>query len=193
MNMVGLQNAYTTLSMKCGVVVFLGNLPTKCVPLDKLALEFGWLLETTVGINDLRNISDPVAVLFHPRELGLSWDTALRSVLDAAPDALPIVCHAPSDVIDWPQLASAGAYHSLLLPLDPSELRQSFGFVQAAARRSWVPLDRLARPVARVPVLTWSAAGCKGNFGRSQPAPASPLLRSCGALLMDRIVGQDCR
>jgi hypothetical protein len=136
--------------MKCGTVIFLGNLATKCVPLDKFALEFGWLLETTVGIDGLRNVSDPAAVLFHPKALGLSWDIALRSVLDAVPDALPIVCHTSSDVIDWPQLASAGAFHSLLLPLDPNELRQSLGFVQAAGRRRWVPPDRLSRPVARV-------------------------------------------
>jgi hypothetical protein len=34
------------------------------------------------------------------------------------------------------EMADAGAYHTLLLPLDPREVPQSFGFASGAARGS---------------------------------------------------------
>lgn len=66
--------------------------------------------------------------------MGLSWSEGLRSVKAAAPGALPILCHRFGEAVDWPQAANAGAFHSLLLPFDLREVRQSLGFVRDSPR-----------------------------------------------------------
>lgn len=70
-----------------------------------------------------------MAVLFNPTSLGLPWDEALRSVLNAFPKAFPILCHGFADNIDWPEVADAGAFHTLTMPFSVAEVRQSLGFV----------------------------------------------------------------
>lgn len=47
-----------------------------------------------------------------------------------------MLCHGFAEMIDWPQVADAGAFHSLLLPFDVREVRQSLGFVWGAKRCS---------------------------------------------------------
>jgi hypothetical protein len=84
---------------------------------------------------ELNARQDLVTVLFSPKNLALPWQQALRAVLDAAPKALPILCHSFAEVIDWPQVAEAGAYYSLLMPFNVSEFRQSLGFVRSARQR----------------------------------------------------------
>lgn len=76
------------------------------------------------------------AVLFVPKSLSLPWDRALRVILEAAPRALPILSHRFAEVVDWPQVAEAGAFHSLQLPLNLREARQTLGFVWGATYRS---------------------------------------------------------
>ncbi len=107
--------------------------------LDQLVAEFGWSLKQARDLRQLPELKahhKVVAVLFDPRDLALPWDTALRAILDAAPGALPIVCHGFSDAIDWPTVAEAGGFHSLFLPFSLSELRQSLGFVWATNCRA---------------------------------------------------------
>ena len=117
------------------MVVLVGNLQVEPVALDFLVLEFGWSFKTVGSLALLRELSAThklVSVLFSPKDLNLPWDRALRGVLASAPGALPILCHGFTETIDWPQAAEAGAFHSLLLPFDLPEVRQSLGFVRSA-------------------------------------------------------------
>jgi hypothetical protein len=124
--------------MEPGIVVLAG-IPIEQRALDPLISEFDWFLKKADSLRclpELNSRHNLVAVLFSPKLLVLSWDEALRSVLEAAPRALPILCHGFAETIDWPRVAEAGAFHSLLLPLSLPEVRQSLGFVRAANGRS---------------------------------------------------------
>ncbi len=105
--------------------------------LGRLASEFGLSFQE---IDSLQNFPNPpddvVAVLFSPSSLGLPWDEALRSVLKTFPRAFPILCHGFADHIDWPEVADAGAFHSIPVPFSEAELRQSLGFVWGAKQAS---------------------------------------------------------
>jgi hypothetical protein len=125
--------------MTQGTVVLAGVLPVEHVALDLLVAEFGWSLKeasSVARVAELNAEHSLVTVLFSPHDLGLPWNQALRGVLRAAPTALPILCHGFADAIDWPELAEAGVFHSLLLPFDLGEVRQSLGFVWEATRRA---------------------------------------------------------
>jgi hypothetical protein len=124
--------------MTVGTVVLAGVLPVEHVALDLLVAEFGWSLREASSIAqvaELNATNNLVTVLFSPQDLALPWDQALRALLRVAPEALPILCHGFADAIDWPQLAEAGVFHSLLLPFDMGEVRQSLGFVRQAKLR----------------------------------------------------------
>jgi hypothetical protein len=117
-------------------IVILGDLSSENVPLEHLAAEFDWSLEKVSGQEGLaRAVAEHIvpAVLFDPGALKMPWHQALRVVRKVAPASRPIVCHRFSGVIPWPELVDAGAFHSLRLPLDLWEVRQSFGFVWAAS------------------------------------------------------------
>ncbi len=132
--------------MTNGTVVLAGSLPVEYLALDLLVPQFEWSLRECSnlrGVAELNTDHNLVAVLFNPRSLGLSWDRALHGVLNAAPGALPILCHAFSEAIDWPQVAEAGAFYSLLLPFAMDEVRRSLGFVSDAKSRSAVIPIRL--------------------------------------------------
>lgn len=125
--------------MPNGTVVLAGSLPVEALKLHPLAAEFGWSIKQASSLRGLAELNangNLVAVLFNPRDLALPWEQALRGVLDAAPGALPILCHGFAETIDWPQAAEAGAFHSLQLPFDLGEVRQSLGFAWEAKRRS---------------------------------------------------------
>ena len=125
--------------MPQGIVVLAGSLPVDNLELELLVAEFGWLLKAArspSGIAQLNLDHDVVTVFFSPRTMELPWDQALRSVLKAAPRALPILCHGFSERIPWTEATEAGAFHSLLMPFDAGEVRQSLGFVWGAKRRS---------------------------------------------------------
>jgi hypothetical protein len=127
--------------MTQGTVVLVGSLPVEHLTLDLLVAEFGWTLKQTSGLDGLVELNaghNVVTALFSPRNLALPWDQALRAVLNAAPKALPVLCHGFADAIDWPQAAEAGGFHSLLLPFNVREVRQSLGFVLESKRRSAV-------------------------------------------------------
>lgn len=120
--------------------------------LDNLAAEFGWSVARVSSIPQLAEMKvggNLVAVLFNPQGLGLTkhgltGEQALQVVREAAPGALPIVCHGFADTVDWPELAEAGAFHLLRMPLDLSEVRQSLGFVREATRRSEAPAVKIS-------------------------------------------------
>src|SRR5579862_9774780 len=125
----------TRVAMACGMthgtVVLAGSLPVGRVALGTLVSELGWSLAEAGSLHDLRTLRfrhSVVAVLFNPASLGMSWNRGLWSVLNAAPDALPILCHTSGENVDWTSAAEAGAFHSLLLPLEEREVRQSLGF-----------------------------------------------------------------
>ena len=125
--------------MTQGTVVLAGVLPVEHVALDLLVAEFGWSLKEASSVAQVAELNADhtvVTVLFSPHDLGLPWDQALRAVLRAAPTSLPILCHGFADAIDWPELADAGVFHSLLLPFDMGEVRQSLGFVREATYRA---------------------------------------------------------
>jgi hypothetical protein len=138
-----------TKSWKEAWVVLAGGLSVEHVALDSVVAEFGWSLKKACGFRALAALSaesNLVAVLFSPHQLSLPWEQALKEVLEAAPSALPILCHGFRDLIHWPQAARAGAFHSLLVPFNVREVRQSLGFVYEAKRRSAViPMPRQAR------------------------------------------------
>ncbi len=141
--------------MTQGTVVLTGSLPVEQLALDVLVADFGWLLKEASSLRQVAELNadhNVVAVLFSPRNLGLPWDQALRGILDAAPGALPILCHGFADAIDWPQVAQAGVFHSLRWPFELGEVRQSLGFVWDAKARAAItpiPQEPRLRAVAR--------------------------------------------
>jgi DNA-binding NtrC family response regulator len=129
-------------------VVIVGNLPVDCLQLAEMAREFGWTLEKAPDLVTFRAASmayDPVVVLFDSTGLQEPCQRALKIILATAPGALPIVCQRFSDGLSWPDLAEAGAFHSLRLPFDPREVHQSLGFawsVQCARLKNLAQLQR---------------------------------------------------
>jgi len=122
--------------MLSGRIVVLGNPPViETVAFERLTPEFGWSVEVAEDLDRLRLLGETgnvVAVFFEAQSLGQSWEDALRAVRDAAPQALLIPCHRFSDSVNWPDLADAGAFHALPVPLKSDEVRQSLSFVWSA-------------------------------------------------------------
>jgi DNA-binding NtrC family response regulator len=126
--------------MPRGTVVTLGNLNIDPVVLGTVATEFHWDVDQAPSVHILREMKahrNVVAVLFNARNLGTSWHDALEAIRTAAPAALPIVCAGFADPVRWSELADAGAFHELRLPVDDGELRRSLGFIWAAKRANW--------------------------------------------------------
>lgn len=125
--------------MLSGRIVVLGNPPViETVAFEKLTPEFGWSVEVAEDLNRVRSLGETgnvVAVFFEAQSLGQSWEDALRLVREAAPQALLIPCHRFSDSVNWPELADAGAFHALPVPLKSDEVRQSLSFVWSARLR----------------------------------------------------------
>ena len=125
--------------MPSGIVALVGDLHIDRQALDLTAAEFHWSLKQFRTIYELAQANvdnNLIAVFFDPKSLSLPQERALRVILEAAPGALPILCHRFAEVVDWPQLAEAGAFHSLRFPLDLREARQTLGFVWEARRHS---------------------------------------------------------
>ena len=134
--------------MTRGTLVLLGNLAVERRQVDGLAVEFGWSVEAALNLDHLQQLSldrNIVAVLLDVQDLCEAWMEVLESLQEVAPGALPIVCQRFSEQLPWPELAEAGAFHMLSLPICATELRQSLGFVWAAQRRHLANLIRLDR------------------------------------------------
>jgi hypothetical protein len=124
--------------MTRGSLIVLGGLPFDAPALRQIAPEFGWSLELAQDLDQLRElaeVSNPIAILFEAGSLGLPCDQAVRAVREIDSRPLLIPCYRFSDVLSWPELADAGAFHALALPLDPGEVRQSLSFVWSARFR----------------------------------------------------------
>ena len=136
-----------------GTIVLLGALPVDHSVFNHVAAEFGWTVQSAATLAELSALQNLAVVLFSPRHMALPWEQALQSVLEAAPRALPILCHTFAETVDWPRAANAGAFHSLLLPFDAREVRQSLGFAWSAKLRSATILKprrpRLRRIIGR--------------------------------------------
>jgi len=120
-----------------GTILVLGNISDRT--LDGVAAEFGWSVEWANSYErfvEAAKEREIIAVLFERQVFDLTCEAALRMLRDTLPAALPIVCVRLSDVIDWPNLASAGAFHTVLLPMAKDEVRQTLGFVWAANCRT---------------------------------------------------------
>jgi hypothetical protein len=140
------------------VVVLLGDLSSGPwllnSSLNSVIQAFGWSLEHASNFDDLRRIHrirPVVTVLFEPKALGMSWNQSLGLIRQAAPEALPMVCQRFSETAIWPDLAAAGAFHSLSLPLDARELRQSLGFVWTAKGSPATEVSPMRREPLRRP------------------------------------------
>ena len=119
--------------------------------METLAAESGWSFEHAGNLRQLQEIGstrDVVAVLIEAATLGMPPAEALQAVSEALPKTLPILCHKASENIQWTQLADAGAFHALLLPLRASEVRQTLGFVWEAQRRRRSRAALRNRPIA---------------------------------------------
>jgi hypothetical protein len=150
--------------MTRGTVVLVGTLPIEQLALDRLVAEFGWAVDRVPNLDCLAELNrqrNLVAVLFHPEDLTLRWEQCLHSVLKAAPQALPIVCHGFAEKIHWPEVAAAGAFHSLLVPFRESEFRHTLGFI-SSAKRSSSSIHILPRLQARKPNRNASGARAAG-------------------------------
>ncbi len=160
-SLIGIQIAKKSCVARA-TVVLLGSLPIERFVLDCLASEFGFSFKEVEGLPDVPTPNlraDAVAVLFNASSLGLEWDEALSSILNAFPEAFPILCYGFADHIDWPRMADAGAFHSIPLPFSVAELRQSLGFVWAAQHGSKrMPLKTIAREHLPTPVIAAGSA-----------------------------------
>jgi DNA-binding NtrC family response regulator len=119
-------------------VVLLGDLSIEMAAVSGSVREFGWSMEAAASLDQLRQLGRArsiVAVILDAKGLGLTLEQALRAAQKAAPNARLIACHRFSDRVDWPELAEAGAFHALAVPLDRDEVRQSLGFVWSARLR----------------------------------------------------------
>jgi DNA-binding NtrC family response regulator len=154
-----------------GTVALLGNLNIDRTVFDAMAAEFDWAVSQTHSLSELREMSvaqNVAAVLFDARNLGVSWNDALESVLAAAPRALPIVCTGFSEPVRWPELADAGAFHELRLPINKSEARRSLGFIWAAKRWDRIEHDTAAAS-QNAPGANWRKTPTKIDYELSRP------------------------
>lgn len=141
--------------MALGTVILVGGLPVDRFMLACLASEFTLSFQEVENVHNCPDLPDDVvAVLFNPNSLGLRWDEALTSVLKTFPLAFPILCHGFADHFDWPEVADAGAFHSIPIPFSVAELRQSLGFVWGAKRDSKPASTSVARERA-LPTPSW--------------------------------------
>jgi hypothetical protein len=166
-------------------VVILENLSIGSLPIEDLAGEFGWSLERAFSREGLRKLASELivpVVLFDPNGLKMEWREALHLVREAAPGSYPIFCHRFSEAIPWFELVEAGAFHSLRLPLDLREVRQSFGFVWAATSGTSTNLRSFPAP-SRIPAvraLAISGAKTSEQTSGEERAPEEARVASVG-------------
>ena len=137
--------------MTQGTVLLLGAAAAAASGVEEVVGEFGWSLEAAEELTHLRQRSanrNVVAILFDSGSLSLSPEQALGSLRILYPQALLIPCVRFSEVVNWPELADAGAFHALAVPFSAGEVRQSLAFVWSARLRksaNVVPISRLKR------------------------------------------------
>jgi hypothetical protein len=148
-------------------VVLLGDLAVDMRVLARAAETFGWSVERAPSTYDLPAISAnglPVIVLFGIDGPAYSWREMLKRIRSAAPDAFPIVCHG-AEMIPWPQMADAGAFHAIRLPLKDGEAHQSLGFAWAALQHGSGNVFPIRRPAASRTEAVGSKVRSSGSSG----------------------------
>lgn len=134
-------------------VVFLGSQSQDLSVLARSVQDFGWSHELVANFDDLRSrrgSKSPAAVLVDADSLGSSWEEALRCVRETHPEALIVACYRFSDVVNWPDLAAAGAFHALAMPFDSGEVRQSLAYVWSARFQKSVKVLATRRAVTSI-------------------------------------------
>ena len=124
--------------MESSMIIVVGKLPMQQPWLEELIQTDGWKFKTVSGLIPLREFdpSNIAAILINAHSLQLPWKDCLLWIRSVAPNTLCILCHGFTETLDWISLTSCGAYHSLHLPLDPSEVRQALGFVSMSRNQS---------------------------------------------------------
>jgi len=127
--------AYCMAKTEC--IALWGDFSNQLATLDSLGSEFSWSVDAVAdlrGLEDLCRRNDVVAVLLNAPTLEVPWRDALKAVRAIAPEARTVICHSAPEMHHRREMTEAGAYHTLLLPLDTREVRQSFNFVLGSQR-----------------------------------------------------------
>jgi len=114
-----------------------GDFSKEPVALGPIGDEFRWSVDAVSdlhGLEDLCRRNDVVAVLLNAPTLDVPWEDALKAVQAVAPKARTVICTSAPGMHHRREMTEAGAYHTLLLPLDSREVRQSLGFVAGSKR-----------------------------------------------------------
>jgi hypothetical protein len=106
---------------KTGYVALYGEF-LNALDLNAAVREFGWSTRRVTG-SALKSLTRLVAVLIHPKSLGMPWPKALK-------------------LIHY-DLYTSGAFYTLLLPADPRELR--FMLSELGAPMAAVPNKKQAQ------------------------------------------------
>lgn len=122
--------------MSENIVLMPGSTWLESPVLHRIAGEFGWQINAAHAMSDVTE-KRTAAVLFSRDALGteLGWLETTRQLRSALPGVPLVACHRFTEIVDWPALCEAGAFHSLWLPLKENEVRRSFGFVWQAEKR----------------------------------------------------------
>jgi hypothetical protein len=120
--------------MTGNIIVMPGSARLDIRTLQAVAGDFGWEVKVA---RDTREAYKAEAVFFHRDALGAdcSWVDAVRLLRLALPEARLVACHGLAELIDWPELCDAGAFHALGLPLNEDEVRSSLGFIAQSLMR----------------------------------------------------------
>jgi len=122
---------------KAGCVALLGDFSDERLPLSSIGREFSWSASRVANIGELEALcrwTKVVAVLIHTRTLNMPWHLALSLARAVAPEARVVICHGAGEASQARQMTDEGAFHTLLLPLEMREVRQSLGFIASASR-----------------------------------------------------------
>jgi hypothetical protein len=134
------------------IIVMLGDPALQPPWLDSLVRDAGYQFKPVSNLNDLRDLADApiVAVFFNAKSLDLPWKDSIVWIHSIAPEAHCVVCHGFHEEIDWPSLSSWGAFHSLPLPFDPTEVRQAIGFIAMDKKHNTPPAPDISNSVSEL-------------------------------------------
>ena len=122
-------------------VVLLGDFSRERLDFGALGDAFGWSVQRAADLSEFAKLpggQEILAVVVHLRQPALaSWRYIVQAVQNSAPRARVLVCHGVGDDASPSEGLAAGAYHTLLTPLQANEVRQAFGFLWADAQTNY--------------------------------------------------------
>jgi hypothetical protein len=112
---------------KC--LVTLAAAPLDSGILNRVARYFGWDVLHVRSLASLEPIDSSriAAILFDREAAGHTWLDAASSLRRMKPGVRLVACHGFFEPVPWPELAAAGVFHALRVPLIESEVHQSLG------------------------------------------------------------------